>query len=421
MPRRGDARTSPPLGRVDRVPPLPPGDPDDGHGEDHNDEDDLGYVPPLPPEDRLWRHPSEVASGRAAGAPASTPPRVDRRTASLMLLAGMAGATLAVGAVGVLGGLDDRVVERQFAVRSSAPTPAEDDVEAVAARTGPSVAALLVHRGEQRTEASAVALRRDGYLVTDATAVDGADEIDVVLHGGATGVARIVGVDDLTGIAVLHVEADLDGAVLADDGDELRVGARAVAVGASSDGGWDLTVSTGFVSAVGRRLVSDDVTRHGMILLDAPLAPGTAGGALVDHAGVVVGIVSGASDGTTLGVATPIDLARRVADQIIDHGRARHVWLGLHGTDLDVDAAMERGLAGGALVEKADEGGPAATAGIVSGDVVVSCDGEPTPTMSALIATLRRHLPGDVVELGVHRDGTTRSVRVTLAPKDPRG
>ena len=403
------------------MPPLQPGDPGDGHGEDHNDEDDVGYVPPLPPEDRLWRHPSEVASGLGAAGPAAARPRLDRRVASLMLLSGLAGASLAVGAVGVLGGFDDRVVERQVAVRTSVVGPAADDVEAVATGTGPSVAALLVHRGDQRTHASAVVLRSDGYLVTDATAVAGADEIDVVLHGGVAGVARTVGVDDLTGIAVLHLEAELAGAVLADDGDELAVGARTVAVGASPDGGWDLTVSTGIVSATGRRLASGDgATRHGMILIDKPLAPGTAGGALVDRSGVVVGIVSGAnatSEGTSFGVATPIDLVRHVADQIIEHGRAQHVWLGLHGTDLDVDEAMALGLSGGALVEQADADGPAAAAGIEPGDVVVSCDGDPTPTMSALIAVLRRHLPGDVVALGVHRGGETRTVQVTLAPK----
>ena len=403
------------------MPPLQPGDPGDAHGDDHTDGDDLGYVPPLPPEDRLWRHPSEVASGRVAGVPTQARARLDRRAASLMLLSGLAGATLAVGAVGVLGGFDDRVVERQVAVRTSVLSPAPDDVEAVATETGPSVAALLVHRGDDRTHASAVVLRSDGYLVTDAAAVAGADEIDVVLHGGRAGVARTVGADELTGIAVLHLDAELAGAVLADDGEELSVGARTVAVGASPAGGWDLTVSTGVVSATGRRLASGDgATRHGMILLDKPPAPSTAGGALVDRSGVVVGIVSGVnatSDGTSFGVATPIDLARHVADQIIQHGRAQHVWLGLHGTDLDVDEAMALGLAGGARVEEADDGGPAAAAGIRAGDVIVSCDGDPTPTMSALIAVLRRHLPGDVVALGVHRDGETRTVSVTLAPK----
>ena len=403
------------------MPPLQPGDPGDRHGEDHNDEDDVAHVPPLPPEDRLWRHPSEVASGRVASTTVAARQRLDRRTASLLLLSGMVGATIAVGAVGVFGGFDERVVERPIAVRTSIGGDAAHDVEAVATRTGPSVAALLVHRGDERAHASAVALREDGYLVTDAQAVAGADEIDVVLHGGVAGVARTVGMDGPTGIAVLHVDAELPTAVMADDRHEPAVGALTVAVGASPEGGWDLTVSTGVVSAVGRRLESDDgATRHGMILLDGPAPPGATGGALVDRSGTVIGIVSedsASSDGTRFGVATPIDLARHVAGQIIRHGKASHVWLGLHGTDLDVDEAMARGLVAGALVEEADAGGPAAQAGIAAGDVVVSCAGEPTPTMSALIAALRRHLPGDVVDLRVHRDGRTRTVPVALAPK----
>ncbi|MFP5576610.1 MAG: S1C family serine protease [Acidimicrobiia bacterium] len=407
------------------MPPLLPGDPGDAHGEDRHDEDDVGHVPPLPPEDRLWRHPSEVASGRAAvgrAAVATTRarPRLDRRTGTLMVLAGMAGATLAVGAVGVLGGFDARVVEREVAVRTSMVGQSVDDgVEAIAARTGPSVAALLVHRSDEQTRASAVALRSDGYLVTDGPAVEGADEIDVALHGGWAGVARLVGIDDVTGIAVLHVDADVDGALLADDRHGVPIGAHAIAVSASPDGGWDPAVATGFVSAVDRRLDSPHgAARHGMILLDTRFSSAAAGGALVDRAGVVVGILSGMQatiDGAVFGVATPIDLVRHVADQIIEHGRATHVWIGLHGTDLEVDDAMARGLTGGALVQDAE--GPAADAGIVPGDVVLSVDGEPVPTMSALIAALRRHLPGDVVELGVHRDGRTRTVQVRLAPK----
>lgn len=404
------------------MPPLQPGDPGDGHGEDDHDEDDVGYVPPLPPEDRLWRHPSEVASDRvAAGAPREQR-RASRRIAALMLLSGMAGATAAVGVVALAGGFDERVVERQVAVRSfAALDPSEDSVEALTARTAPSVAALVVHRGSERSRASAVVLRSDGYLVTDGPMVAGADEIDVVLHDGEAGPARVVGVDDVTGIAVLHLDLELDAAVLADDAEPVAVGARTIAVGASPDGTWDVTVASGIVSAVGRRLESGDGgTRHGMILVDKPFAPATAGGALVDREGVVVGIVTGApaaADGTSFGVATPMDLVRHVADQLVEHGRARHVWLGLHGKDLAVDQAMEMGLAGGALVEDADEDGPAHRAGIAPGDVVVAVDGEPTPTMSALITALRRHLPGDVVVLVVHRDGETRSVGVTLAAK----
>lgn len=399
------------------MPPLQPGDPGDGHGEDHHDEDDVAYVPPLPPEDRLWRHPSEVASGRAV-VPAGPPlRRADRRTAALMVASGVVGATLAVGAVAVVGGFEERVVERQVAVRTSMVDDGPGEALAVAEQTGPSVAGLVVRRGEGTSRASAVVLRSDGYLVTDGPAVASAHEVEVVLHDGRRMAARTVGIDGVTGIAVLHLEAELEGAVLAHDQPAPAVGSRAFAVGGWPDGRVDRTVSVGAVSAVGRRLQSGGATRHGMILVDEPFAPGTAGGALVDQAGVVVGLVAdggSTGDGVRFGVATPIDLVRHVADQIVAHGRATHVWLGLHGTDLDPEEALELGLAGGSLVEDVEDGGPAGRAGILPGDVVVALDGEPTPTMSTLIVALRRHLPGDVVTLDVHRDGEARTVRVTL-------
>lgn len=415
----GDDNGTGTVGTIDPVPPLPPGDPGAGHGEDDRDEDDVGYTPPLPLEDRLWRHPSEVASGRVA-APSRRVRRPDRRTASLMLASGLAGATLAVGVVAALGGFDERVVERQVVARTAeiGETPA---VDAVASELAPSVAALVVRRGADATRASAVVLRRDGYLVTDGPAVAGADEIEVILRGGSAGVARLVGLDDVTGLAVLHLGVELERARLGGNDDALAVGARAVAVGARLDGtDWEPTATSGVVSGVGRRLESATGTRHGMILVDEPFAPGTAGGALVDGSGVVVGIVSGNSvtlDGTSHGVATPIDLVRRVADQLVEAGQANHVWLGLRGSDLDPGEEMAMALAGGALVEEVDERGPAGRAGIAPGDVVVTVDGEPTPTMSALIAALRTHLPGDVVALGVHRAGETRTVRVTLDAK----
>ena len=311
-------------------------------------------------------------------------------------------------------------MERQVAVQTSTRSEPDDGFELVAGRTGPSVAAVVVRRGGESTQASAVALRSDGYLVTDGPAVDGADEIDVVLHDGTSASARVVGTDDVTGIAVLHLDAPLEAAVLAGDDHRLDVGARTAAVAASPVGGWDLTMSSGVVSATGRRLESADATRHGMILIDRAMPPDAAGGALVDGDGVVVGILSGVNatgGGMSFGVATPIDIARHVADQLVEHGRATHVWLGMHGTDLGTDEAADRGAHRGALVEDVDHAGPASEAGVEPGDVVTSVDRRPTPTMSALIAALRRHLPGDVVELTVHRDGELRRLRVTLAEK----
>lgn len=409
------------------MPPLLPGDPGNGDGEDRHDEDDVGFLPPLPPEDRLWRHPSEVAHDRATSPEAPAPPAGRGRTAALALVAGMAGAVLAVGAVALLGGFDDRVVERQVAVRPATVVdgPADGDAAALATRTAPSVAALEIERAGTATTGSAVVLRSDGYLLTDAQLVAGAERIDVVLHRGHAGPATVVGLDAPTGVAVLHVAADgLEPATLGRSA-AVAVGTRAVVVGATSDAGWHAAVSTGVVSALDRRVEApEDTVRYGMMVVDTPFAPGTVGGAVVDARGTVVGLASspaGRPEEARMGMVTPIDLARLVADQLIADGHARHVWLGVLGTDLDADEAAALGLWGGAVVDDVASRGPADRAGVRPGDVVVSVDDEPTPSMSALIATLQLHEPGDVVVLGVLRDGDERTVRVTLAAKPTDG
>lgn len=406
-----------------QVPPQHPGEPGSGDGEDGHDgdgeHDDLGFRPPLPPEDRLWRHPSEVAGGRAV-VPAPTPAsRGARRTAALVLVSGVVGAGVAIASVSALGGFRERVIERQVALQPATVLDADDGgVRALVERTAPSVAGLAVWRDGAVSSGSAVVLRPDGYLVTDSDAVRDADGVDVVLHDGVVAEGRVVGTDDVTGISVLHIEADRLQAAELGDSSSLSAGARTVLVGAVVDGGWHAAVSTGVVAAMARRVEQDGgPARYGMIAVDKAFVPGVTGAALVDATGTVVGIAGSRVDGVPHGIATPIELVRHVAEQLIEHGRVHHVWLGLHGVDLDVADAAAMGSHGGALVEEVVADGPAARAGIEPGDVVVAVDGAPTVTMSALISALRLHLPGDVVVLELQRNGVRWTVRVDLAAK----
>ncbi len=412
------------------MPPLHSGDTGDGHGEDDDGLDgldDVGFRPPLPPDDRLWRHPSEVAVQRAPGAgdePAQRRrPLWASRTAALVVLAGVTGATLAVGAVAALGVFepDERVVEQRVAVAPASSAALEtDSVAAVAARTAPAVAALSVLGSDGTSAGSAVVFRSDGYLLTNAHLVEGATRIDVMFHDGPAERADVVGDDPLTGIAVLHVDRnDLQSAAFG-SADGLVVGARAIAIGAIADNGWDTAVSTGVISATGRRLqAADGTVLHDMILIDAPLAAGGAGGALVDGRGAVVGITSAVAAGSDgrFGVATPVDVAELVATQIIQSGHATHVWLGIQGSDLGAAGATEHGLAGAAEVDQVVAGGPAEAAGVLAGDLVVGVDDRSVSSMSDLIAALRRHLPGDEIVLHVWRDGQTLPLTVVLAPR----
>ena len=411
------------------MPPLPSGDPGDRHGEDDDDlgDDQVEFRPPLPPDDRIWRHPSEVAAAAAIPSGA-TPPRFRRwlptrrpRMLGLATVSGLVGATLSLGVVAALGGFtrDTTIVQRNVAIQPVTSSAADDTIAAITARTAPSVAAIRVTRADGTTAGSALVLRSDGYLVTTAHLLHDATTIEVRLQAGSSTAATVVGTDPLTDVAVLHVDAaDLLPAVLG-TAETLSMGDRIVAIGAADAPGWATEITTAVISGLGRRLrAADDTVLHDMILIDQALGEAAGGGALLDARGAVVGVTSDipatTGDNPVRGVAMPIDVAVQVADQIIEHGHARHVWLGIEGTDLSSEKAMALGIAGGASVSRVVDGSPAATAGLAPGDVIVAIDGRAVDSMSHLIVALRAHEPGDQVTLSVRRDTATMPMVVTL-------
>lgn len=405
-----------------------------GHtGEGHGDDGDDGveFRPPLPLEDRIWRHPSEVANaGSTAPTGTATSERRAPRILAVASVSALIGATLSLGIVAALGAFspDTRVVERNVAVQP-VTSLGGDPLAEIVARTGPTVAAVRVDRGATSVAGSAVVLRSDGHLLTNAHLVEGAEQISVRFHEGPTTAARVVGIDASTDIAVLRVDVpDLEPAALGTAA-TVEVGSRAVALGAVDTAGWSTEVTTGIISSLDRRVqTSDGHALHGMMIVDVGLAYGAAGGPLLDGSGAVIGITVGAPDiadspapsvaGGGFCIATPIDVASRVADQIIEHGRPRHVWLGIEGSDLEADVASTMGVAGGAEVGRVLAESPAALAGLVSGDVIVGVDDEPVDSMSALIAVLRAHDPDDEVTVQVRRGDELLTMRVVLAEKD---
>ena len=403
--------------------PLHPGEPGDGHGEDDDGgvDDEVTFRPPLPPEDRIWRHPSEVAAARASAAGrAPVASAGDRSQAGVAVVSALAGAVLALGIAAAFGAFDSdtRLVERQVAVQPV--TGGENEaatVAAIATRTAPAIAALRMERDGATVPGSALVYRSDGHLLTSGHLVDGADAIVVRMHDGWSGTATLIGVDAVTDVAVLHVDtSDLRPAALG-SADAVRIGDRAVAMGAASDGGWSPAVATGVVSGLERRVRTAGHVLHDLIVVDVPLAAGSEGGALLDAHGAVVGMTGAPSPGAGLAAATPIDVVQRVADQLIEHGRPRHVWLGIEGRDLSSADAMAMAQAGGARINLVLDGSPAAVAGLRVGDVVVAVGEKDVATMSDLIAALRLHLPGDVVSLAVRRGEERLTIEVTLAER----
>jgi S1-C subfamily serine protease len=161
-----------------------------------------------------------------------------------------------------------------------------------------------------------------------------------------------------------------------------------------------------------------------MIQTAAPLAPGSTGGALVDRTGGVIGITTAlavtdtVSDG--IGFATPIDIARDTAEQLITTGRAIHVWIGVEGEDVDAATASKLSVKGGALVRTVRAKSPAAASGLEPQDVIVAVEGHSVTSMSDLVVALRAHRPGQNVTIGYLRDGQPGSAKVTLAER-PKG
>lgn len=397
--------------------------------DDSGDADDEPILPPLPQEDRIWRHPSEIAPS----APVVAAPT--RRGSSMWAVAGAAGLIGAVFSLGVatlLGGLEPRVVERQLVERVAIPpivgagdSTADDGIVAVAELTSPAIARLEVTRSNSVSSGSGVVFRATdtgGYLLTNAHVVVDARSVQVELADGRLFDAEVVGSDPYTDIAVVRIEGrDLATAVLGPDV-ELRVGEPAIAIGSPAGLRGGPSVTTGVVSALGRRVDGPDSSLHDMIQFDAPITPGSSGGALVNASGAVVGITTAIAvtdfGAEGLGFATPIALARDVADDIIEVGVARHPFLGVEGGDLDMATVAERGYeSGGAEVIDVLAGGPAESAGLRPGDVVVAVNGEPTSTMSRLVVVVRTYEPGDVVTVTYWRDGAEREAEVELGER----
>jgi len=389
--------------------------------DDDADDDVHGIVPPLPPDDRLWRHPSELATG-GPGGPSHPAATGDRGPAwPIALVAGLVGAALCGGVITVTGTLSDegrqRVVEK-VAVTPVVSSPMVRDERGVAALTeqvGPAVARLVVRTDAGTAQASGVVFRDDGLLLTSAHGVAGATAITVLLHDGRRFDGELVGADMPTDVAVVSIEAEhLTVAVLGTSAD-LEVGSPTIAVGSPSDAGTDPSVTTGVVSATERRLDVDGESLHGMIQTDAPIGPGWSGGPLVDATGAVIGITTDlAGERVGFGFATPIDLVRRIADELVASGKVAHGWLGIEGADLTAAQAEAMGVPGGVMVRGVTSRSPAARIGLAPDDVITDVGGHQVASSSGLVVAVRQHKPGDEVVVGYWRNGGHHESTVTI-------
>ena len=305
-----------------------------------------------------------------------------------------------------------------------APRPSGDveqmGIEQIAAQVLPSVAKVDVRDGGQRGSGSAVVLRRDGYLVTNAHVVGDADEVEVTFGDGRPVPAEVVGTAAFTDVAVVRVEQrGLPAATFAEE--PPVVGRPTVAIG--SPFGLDATVTSGIVSALERDLQTPDpsVTLSGLVQTDAAINPGNSGGALVDDVGRVIGmntaIVSGTPSNSGVGFAIPSSIVVPIAQRLIADGEVVPGFLGIRGEDVSPEVARQFDTAAGAVVVEVVDGTPADTAGLRQGDIVVTLDGAPIGSMVELSSIVQRSSPGEQVTLGVVRDGDESDVSVTLGER----
>src|SRR5438128_7371691 len=251
----------------------------------------------------------------------------------------------------------------------------------------------------------------DGFILTNNHVVAGADKVTVRLYDKREFIAKVVGTDPNTDVAVIKIEARGLPTVGFGNSDSTRVGEWALAIGNPLGEAFAFTVTAGIVSAKGRLLAGLQQTRYSIqdfIQTDAAINPGNSGGPLVNIRGQVVGINSAIASETGFyagyGFAIPINLARTVMDQLVKTGHVERAVMGIAIRDVtqeDADAVGLKQIAGVVVNSYTNDDSPAKAAGVQPGDVIVSVNGQPTRTRAQFRDALRKVKPGDVVTLQV--------------------
>jgi putative serine protease PepD len=384
-----------------------------------------------------WRDPDAPAA--VVIRPAAEPPPLEpdpasagtgpRRGLGLVLLVAVVSALLAGSLGGTLGYV--------FATRGGAGgrtvlgagngSPAgltvrpPTSMAGVAARLLPSVVTIKVGTGSGYSLGSGFIASGDGYVITNDHVVEGEKGQPTVTFNDSTTVsAKLVGVDQESDVAVLKMDKRGLPAVQFGDSDRVAVGDPVLAIG--SPLALANTVTSGIVSAINRTIEADEPggpTRYyAAIQTDAAINHGNSGGPLIDAGGRVIGINSVirsmASDSETAGniglaFAIPINQAKRIAQDIINNGKARRTVIGAELSNSYLNPN------GGVEVTVVSPGGPAAHAGIRPGDVLTRINNVPLAQPADLIALVRMYAPGQSVTVQYQRDGGPHSVQVTLA------
>ena len=287
-------------------------------------------------------------------------------------------------------------------------------------------------------QGSGFIIDRRGYILTNNHVVAKAQKLTVTTVNGKKIEATLVGRDPRTDLAVIRIPpGDVEAVAILGDSDKLLPGRKAIAIG--NPFGLSHTLTTGIISALHRSIRTEDGNEiEDLIQTDAAINPGNSGGPLLDSNGHVIGIntaifsLSGGYQG--IGFAIPINLARRVAAQLITSGRVARPWLGISGLSLSPSLAegLNIEVSKGVLVIQVVRGGPAHQAGVrggnrkvvirgirlhLGGDIITHIDGTSISDMKQLVQHVEEMQVGQAVDLGILRKGFSKRIRVLLSER----
>jgi len=377
-----------------------------------------------------WPQPVTTIESPQTEAP--QPPPLPRTGWIVPITAGFLGASAAI-AIAVATGIgtsDDPITERVTEiVRTEIVTPdsvsSNSQAAAVARRVIPSVVTVEVFSGVTLVGSGSGVIidAENGYIATNQHVVNDNATVGIVLADGRRYEGTVLGVDKITDLAVIEIDAEALIEIELGSTDGLQVGDTAIAVGNPLGLRGGPTVTVGVLSAFDRLVEGDtpDDDLYGMVQTDAPFTRGSSGGALVDSEGRLIGITTavGVSDlgPEGLGFATPVEVMSRVTGEIIANGSSGHGFLGILGTTQLASQADGAQAPVGVLVSELLDGSSAGVSGIEAGDIITTVEGRHVTTMEGLISALRRFGPGDLVDVEVRRAGTSISVTLELGDR----
>ena len=302
-------------------------------------------------------------------------------------------------------------------------TPAQVYAENVNSTVGITTAITTNFWGYQTTSAasgSGFILSSDGYILTNYHVIEDSSSISVSLYDGTVYDARLVGYDESNDIAVLKVEAENLVPVILGDSEKLNVGDSVVAIG-NPLGELTFSLTAGTVSAKDRKVTLSSTVTMELIQTDCAINSGNSGGALFNLYGEVIGITnakyssSSASEASidNIGFAIPVNNVMHIVESIIEKGYVSKPYMGVMVSDVSQETQLY-GIPKGAAVQSVTENGPAAKAGIVTGDIVTQVNGSAVSSSADLVDIVGKSMPGDTLALTIYRQGQTIELAVVI-------